>query len=90
MSRDNVSRDNAANRRGGGAVNIAQERMLDLLQAVSQEHDGLPASLRPPLNALGEAIETNASTLRAPTSIRNRGTCRIEFPCAPGCEVERD
>ena len=42
-------------------MNIAQERMLDLLQAVSQEHDGLPASLRPPLNALGEAIETNAS-----------------------------
>lgn len=41
-------------------MNVAQERMLDLLQAINHEHDGLPATLRPSLNALGEAIEVGA------------------------------
>jgi hypothetical protein len=48
-------------RREADAAPIAQERMIDLLQAVNQEHDGLPPTLRPPLNALGEAIEAGAS-----------------------------
>lgn len=42
-------------------MNIVQERMLDLLQALTREHNGIPAPLRPSLGALGEAIEVGAA-----------------------------